>query len=82
MRYLTKTSDVYRVDTLEEVEDLRTEMEESNKFSVASFTYTYKTVKAKGEIIDEYYQVVVKKNITDEKEPDRRLKVVYEVDNG
>lgn len=80
MRYLTKTSDTYRVDTLEEVENLRSEMEESNWFDVSSFTYTYKTIKAKGEIIDEYYLCTVKKEITSEKEPERKVKVAYEVD--
>lgn len=80
MRYLTKTADTYRVDTLEEVEKLRSELEDDRWFSVSSFTYTYKTVKAKGEIIDDYYLCTVKKDITSEKEPDRRVKVTYEVD--
>ena len=78
MKYLTKTTDVYRVDTLEEVEALRSEMESDGRwFSVSSFTYTYKFNKKTDE---EYYQVTVKKEITDEKAPDRQIKVVYEVD--
>lgn len=78
MRYLTKTTDIYRVDNLDEVEELRTEMESSAWFFVPSFTYTYKVNKKTDE---EYYLVTVKKEITDEKMPDRKVKVAYEVDN-
>lgn len=77
MKYLTKTTDVYRVDTLEEVEKLRAEMENNHWFSVSSFTYTYKYIKKTDE---EYYQVTVRKEITDEKMPDRQVRVAYEVD--
>ena len=77
MKYLLTTTDVYKVDTLEEVENLRTEMEESAWFSVGSFSYTY---KYKPKLDEEYYVVTVKKNITSENMPDRQIKVKYEVD--
>lgn len=78
MKYLLKDTEVYRVDSLSEVERLRDELESSNYYSVDSFTYTYKTIKKTGE---DYYLVTVKKGITDEKEPIRRIRIAYEVDN-
>ena len=77
MKYLLKNTEVYRVDTLEEVERLRDEVENSNWYSVDSFTYAYKHVKKTGE---DYYLVTIKKGITDEKEPERYVKISYEID--
>ena len=77
MRYLVRNTEVYRVDTLEEVEKLKDEFENSQWFSVSSFAYAYKYIKKTDE---EYYLVTVKKEITDEKEPERYIKVSYEVD--
>ena len=77
MKYLLKNTEVYRVETLEEVENLRNEVENSNWYSVDSFSYAYKLNKKTGE---EYYLVTVKKGITDEKDPERYVKISYEVD--
>ena len=77
MRFLVRNTEVYRVDTLEEVEKLKDEFENSQWFSVSSFAYVYKYIKKTDE---EYYLVTVKKEITDEKEPERYIKVSYEVD--
>ena len=48
MKYLLKNTETYRVDTLAEVEKLRNEVEESNWYSVDSFTYAYKENKKTG----------------------------------
>ena len=77
MKYLLKTTDTYRVDTLTEVELLRKEMENDTWFDVSSFSYVY---KYKPKLDEEYYVVTVKKNITAENMPDRQVKVKYEVD--
>lgn len=77
MKYLLRTTDTYKVDTLEEVEALRDEMEQSAWFDISSFSYTY---KYKPKLDEEYYLVSVKKKITDENLPDRQVKVKYEVD--
>lgn len=77
MRYLVRNVETYRVDSLEEVEKLKAEVENSQWFWVSSFTYAYKVIKKTDE---EYYLVTIKKEITDEKEPERYIKVNYEVD--
>ena len=77
MKHLLKNTEVYRVETLEEVEALRNEVEGSNWYSVDSFSYMYKVNKKTGE---DYYLVTIKKGITDEKDPERFVKISYEVD--
>ena len=72
-KYLTKTSEVFRVDTIEEVEDFHTELKEDGTFELDSFGYKFKQVKGKGKeaglILDEYFLVTVKKIHDDEKNP-------------
>ena len=62
MKYLLKNTETYRVDTLAEVEKLRNEVEESNWYSVDSFTYAYKENKKTGE---DYYLVTAYNSIKD-----------------
>lgn len=77
-RYLVKTTDVYRVDTLAEVEEFHNELKNNPKFELDSFGYKQKQVKQKGEIVDEYCLVTVKKVFNDEKEPMSNIDVTYE----
>ena len=81
MKYLVGTIEVYRVDTEEEENELREFAYSNPYYSVADFRARPKVRKNKGEIIDEWREVTIKTAITDEAEPDRRLKVKYEVDD-
>ena len=80
MAYLINSVDTYRVNTVEEVEQLHEELKSDNRFTLASFSYKTKTVKQKGEIIDEYQLVSVKKIFNDEKDPMTFIEIQYEVD--
>ena len=79
MKYLVNTTEVYRVESIEEVEALQEEVKADGRYEVASFTYKAKNKKLKGEIIDEWYQVSVKKVFNDEKDPYTSVSVKYEV---
>jgi hypothetical protein len=79
MKYLVKSTDVYRVQTVEEVEKLHEELKDDSHFTLAAFSYQTKVVKSKGEIIDEYQLVTVKKLFNEEKEPDTNIEIIYEV---
>lgn len=79
MRYLICTTEVYRVDTMDQVEELRAEVEDDPHYGVSSFSYKSKCKKEKGEVVDEWYQVSVKKIFNDEKDPDSHVGVSYEV---
>ena len=79
MKYLINTTEVYRVDTIEAAEALNEEVKADGRYEVASFTYKIKNKKLKGEVIDEWYQVTIKKVFNDEKDPFTSVSVNYEV---
>lgn len=79
MKYLISETDIYRVATVEEVEALHEELKNNNNFTLAAFSYKTKVQKQKGDIVDEWQQVTVKKIFNDEKEPYSDIDVSYEV---
>jgi hypothetical protein len=79
MKYLVNTTEVYRVENMEAVEALQEEVNSDGRYEVASFSYKAKNKKQKGEIIDEWYQVTIKKVFNDEKDPYTSVTVNYEV---
>lgn len=76
--YLVKTTDVYRVDSVGEVEKFHTELKGDPHFELESFAYQQKQVKQKGEVVDEYCLVTVKKKFNDPKEPISDVEIKYE----
>lgn len=80
MRYLIQTTEIYRADTEAEVQGLIQEAKESGEYVLAKYSSEKKEVKAKGEIIDEFYKVSLTKTFTDIKEPDAVASVIYEVE--
>lgn len=80
MKYLISTTDVYRVPTVTEVEQLHEELINDTHFTLNAFSYKTKQIKQKGEIIDEYQLVTAKKLFNDEKEPDTNIDIKYEVE--
>lgn len=79
MRYLLSCTDVYRVDTVAEVEALHEELSTDVNFTLAAFSYKTKPIKEKGEIVGEYQVVTAKKVFNAEKEPDNYITIHYEV---
>lgn len=80
MRYLIQTTEVYRADTEPEVQGLIQEAKEAGEYVLAKYSSEKKEVKAKGEVIDEYYKVSLTKVFTNIKEPDTVASVIYEVE--
>lgn len=75
MKYLIETTEVYRVDSEDEIKNV---VEEAKRTStVVKHNYTYKCKKQKGEIIDEWYKVSITKKWDDEKEPCGSTSVSY-----
>ena len=70
MMYLISTTEVYRVPTVDDVEDLHEKLRKDPSFELESFGYKTKVLKVKGEIIDEWQTVTVKKKFNDEKAPE------------
>ena len=78
-KYLIQTTEVYRVDTEPEVENLIAEAKEDTLCSVIKYNCEHKERKAKGEVVDEWDKVSIVKGFTDEKEPETQVFVNYEV---
>lgn len=76
--FLTKVVETYRADSEAEAKALIEEAKKDGHFVVSKYNSEVKTVKAKGEVIDEYRRVTITKDITSEKEPDIQMKLVYD----
>ena len=81
-KYLCKTVETYRVDTEEEANFLIEDNKNQTTFELIKYSSEYKTRKSKGEIIDEYFKITLEKSFCDIKEPDRRIKAIYQVDDA
>lgn len=81
-KYLCQTQEIYRVSSESEAAKLIEEAKSDNRFTLLKSSTEYKTVKSKGEIIDEFYKTTLVKHFTDLKEPDCSVSVEYTVDNG
>ena len=82
MKYLISATEVYRVKTVEDVEKLHEDLKQDTHFTLASFSYKTKYLKQKGEIVDEWQLVTVKKVFNDEKEPYSEIEVDYTFPGG
>lgn len=75
MKYLTDVTEVYRVDSEAEADQLLETAKASGVLN--KYSCVYKERKQKGEIIDSWYKVTLNKKFTDEKEPDRQVTITY-----
>lgn len=77
-KYLLKVENTYRVPTVEEALELRKSLEGISCGELASFSYTTKVIKVKGEVVEEYQLVKAKIIFDDEKDPVYDTEVSYE----
>lgn len=82
MKNLVSVVETIRVSTVDEVERLHNELKEDNKFTLKKFEYAHKTVKAKGEIIDEYELVKATLVFNDEKEPENDVEINFNINTA
>lgn len=81
-KYLCQVQEVYRVDSEAEAAQLIEEAKRDHCFTLMKSSTEYKTVKAKGEVVDEYWKTTLVKHFTDLKEPDATVSVNYSVEQG
>ena len=77
MKYLITTTEVYRVDTEEQVKQIIEEAKTDNHFIVTKYTSQYKERKQKGEVVDAWWRVSLTKHFDDEKEPEFQTEIQY-----
>ena len=78
MYYTLKTTNTYRVPTVEDALRLRKHIEKTCLGELISFKYTTKYIKSKGDIIDEYQVVTATISVDNEKEPEGVMTVNME----
>lgn len=81
-KFLCQVQEIYRVDSEAEAAALIEEAKSDHRFTLLKSSTEYKTVKAKGEIVDEYWKTTLVKHFTELKEPDRTVEVNYHVEDG
>ena len=81
-KYLCQVQEIYRVGSESEAAALIEEAKSDHRFTLLKSSTEYKTVKAKGEIVDEYWKTTLVKHFTDLKDPDTTVEVSYDVQAG
>lgn len=80
MKYLVRTTEVYRIDTENEAKEFIEEQKRAaEQYVVSKYSSEYKEKKIKGEVEDSWYRVTIVKDFNNEKEPDTEITVTYEV---
>lgn len=72
-KYLIKVTEQYRCDTESEAMELINTAKKNNEYTVTKTSSEIKTLKQKGEVIDEWRRVIITKEFCQEKEPDKQL---------
>ena len=78
-KYLTTVVETYRVDTESEVEIMLEKAKNASEFTLVKYSSEKKEVKAKGEIVDEYFKLSLHKAFNDIKDPCSEINILYEV---
>lgn len=79
-KYLLAVSEKYRVDTEPEAQTLIEEAKHDRAYILSKYDCTYKEIKQKGEVIDDYFLVTLTKKFTEEKEPEAQISITYGVE--
>jgi len=75
--YLVKVTEQYRCDSEAEATQLIESAKRSGDYTVSKTSNEVKTVKAKGEIVDEWKRVTITKEFNEEKEPYNQVMPSY-----
>ena len=78
-KYLIQTTEVYRADSETEAQEIIGAAKAAAEYTLTRYSSEKKEVKAKGEVIDEFYKITLAKTFTDIKEPDVQVDVMYEI---
>lgn len=78
-RYLIQTTEIYRADSEIEAQEIIGAAKAAAEYTLTKYSSEKKEVKAKGEVVDEYYKISLTKAFTDIKEPEVQVDVIYEV---
>jgi hypothetical protein len=78
-KYLIQTTEVYRADSEIEAQEIIGAAKAAAEYTLTKYSSEKKEVKAKGEVIDEFYKITLAKTFTDIKDPEVQADVIYEI---
>ena len=61
MAYLIQTQEIYRAESEREAQELISEAKQAGEYTLTKYSSEKKEVKAKGEVIDEYFKISLTK---------------------
>ena len=77
MKFLIQTTEIYRVDSEEQVKQIIEEAKNDKHFIVKKYTSQFKERKQKGEVMDAYWKLSITKEFADEKEAQFQTEIEY-----
>lgn len=78
MKYLIRTTEVYRIDSENEAKEfIESQKKNATTYTVSKYSSEYKEKKVKGEVEDLWYRVTIVKDFNDEREPNSEISVTY-----
>lgn len=77
---LISTVETHRFDTEGQAARTIEEAKQDGSYILSKYSTEHKERKLKGEVVEQYYKVVLTKVFNDIKEPVSNVKVIYEVD--
>jgi len=82
MKYLVRSVETYRVESEAEAKRVIEEAKADKAYTLSKYSSEYKCSKSKGEVVDEWYRVILTKDFNIEKEPDTYVEVTYKTEAG
>ena len=82
MKYLVRSVETYRVESETEAKKVIEEAKADKNYTLSKYSSEYKCSKSKGEVVDEWYRVILTKDFNVEKEPDTYVEVTYKTEAG
>ena len=78
-KYLIQTTEVYRADSEAEAQEIISAAKAAEEYILTKYSSEKKEVKAKGNLVDEYYKISLTKAFTDIKSPDTQVDIIYDI---
>lgn len=78
MKYLCEVTEKYRIDSETEAKAFIEEQKKDASYALKKYSSERKERKVKGEIVDEWMQVILVKTFNDPKEPVEEISIKYE----
>lgn len=82
MKYLVRSVETYRVANEAEAKRTIEEAKADKNYTLSKYSSEYKCTKQKGEVVDEWYRVILTKDFNVEKEPDTYVDITYSTEAG